>query len=292
MDSARFATGNEDLDFVANEFANKAYINSINKPKLGFFTFNDTSRFLSYLFEEYKKTSKGGKPYLDYNLSEMVPFEALENLQQSVNQILLAHTDNKLQSSKKMIILKYALSELELPTKDGQTILHKDAEVQKAFLSKIIRLLREAGINQIHDKQYLFFERLKNIDKHLSPMKHNATFYSKHKYLKNVENESQRFKLLKKYRDKLSCDEFKEFLFHISESQFKKHIYAIHSFQLDLEPIRHKAFEKLYFHTYGLVKTTAKQKKYVLFIDMLNLQEKVSDFTLKHIFEYIQNKIS
>jgi len=301
MDEIHFSTGSEELDFVVNEFADRAYIKYISTPRLGISLFNDTSKYLSYLFDEFKKTSKGGRLSIDYNIDELIERSCIENLKQQVNQILQKHTDYDRNLEQRTLLVRKSLAKIRLKEdRDYQTPMNKDELTQSKFIKKILELLNKAGLNQVSKDKYLFFDKLSELDTEFKKIHENSSFTEKVKYLKKQKDDEKqtakqkKFKIFCSYYKRLGIHEFRQLLWFLLESKFKKHIYALHTlsqFQA-VDSIRYRELEKLYFHIYGIDKTAAKQKNYLVFIDMLSLPNELSEYALKQIFDFIYEKIS
>lgn len=301
MDKIHFSTGNEELDFVVNIYACKAYIKYIAKPKLGLATFNDTFQHLSYLFNEHKKTSTGGILACDYDIDELIEKEHIENLRQQVNQILQKHTDHNMNFTKKTTLARKGFEGLSLKEDNNhQTPLEKDVLTQSKFIGKTLELLSKTGLNQVLEEKYLFFDKLLELDIEFKKIYDNDSFVEKVKYLKKQRDDTKntakqkKFKIFCSYYEKLAADEFRRFLWFLNETKFKKHVFALHTLSQfgKLDNQRYKELKKLYFHIYGIDKTAAKQTEYLVFMDMLSLNEELSEYGLKQIFDYIYEKIS
>ncbi len=301
MDEIHFSTGSEELDFVVNEFADRAYIKYISTPRLGISLFNDTSKYLSYLFDEFKKTSKGGRLSIDYNIDELIERSCIENLKQQVNQILQKHTDYDRNLEQRTLLVRKSLAKIRLKEdRDYQTPMNKDELTQSKFIKKILELLNKAGLNQVSKDKYLFFDKLSELDTEFKKIHENSSFTEKVKYLKKQKDDTKntakqkKFKIFCSYYKKLAADEFRRFLWFLNETKFKKHVFALHALSQfgKLDNQRYKELKKLYFHIYGIDKTAAKQTKYLVFMDMLSLNEELSEYRLKQIFDYIYEKIS
>ncbi|MCT7466493.1 hypothetical protein N5T78_07885 [Aliarcobacter cryaerophilus] len=197
--------GNKHLDGIT-----KTYFNIfIKEPKLGKDYFKWVKHHFDYSIKEYSIThsskttpssEQGEELTLQLLKSNNIPEELFHQYKKKVDDILQSYTDKEWSKEKKHNVLKKQLIKLSNKNDNLKNKLEKinllDLRTIR-FLNDILSEMKNAGVNQVKNNQYIIIENLNELYQDMIDSLSSNDFKEKKKYLKKLDINSAKLQLHK-----------------------------------------------------------------------------------------------